>query len=78
MASNKQEGNLIGFRIFFNSKGVMMTELSQLPVQDINKVFKTTEDKQIVKTVLQKTHKVLASLHEDLEKELDALNTKIA
>ena len=56
----------------------MMTELSQLPMQDIDKVFKTTEDKQIVKTVIQETHKVLAGLHEDLEKELDALNTRIA
>jgi hypothetical protein len=76
--SKDKEGNLIGFRIFFNSKGVMMTELSQLPMQDIDKVFKTTEDKQIVKTVIQETHKVLAGLHEDLEKELDALNTRIA
>ena len=34
------DGNLIGFKIFFNSKGVMMSELSQLPIKDIDKVLK--------------------------------------
>lgn len=71
------DGNLIGFKIFFNSKGVMMSELSQLPIKDIDKVFKTTEEKQIVKTVIQEAYKTLAGLHEDLEKELNALNTRI-
>jgi hypothetical protein len=72
--SKAKEGNLIGFRIFFNSKGVMMSELSQLPLEDIDKVFKTTEDKKIVRTVIQETHKVLAGLHEELEEELGAIN----
>jgi glycerate kinase len=71
------DGNLIGFKIFFNSKGVMMSELSQLPIKDIDKVFNTTEEKQIVKTVIQEAYKTLAGLHEDLEKELNALNTRI-
>ena len=52
----------------------MMSELSQLPLEDIDKVFKTTEDKKIVKTVIQETHKVLAGLHEELEEELSAIN----
>jgi len=71
------DGNLIGFKIFFNSKGVMMSELSQLPIKDVDTIFKTTEEKQIVKTVIQETHKKLVGLHEDLEKELDALNTRL-
>lgn len=71
-----KEGNLIGFRIFFNSKGVMMSELSQLPIKDIDKVFKTSEEKKIIKTVIEQAHKTLENLHENLEKELDALNTK--
>ncbi len=55
----------------------MMSELSQLPIKDIDKVFNTTEEKQIVKTVIQEAYKTLAGLHEDLEKELNALNTRI-
>lgn len=55
----------------------MMSELSQLPLKDIDKVFKTTEEKHIVKTVIEQAHKTLATLHENLEQELDALNTKI-
>ena len=54
----------------------MMSELSQLPIKDIDKVFKTSEEKKIVKIVIEQAHKTLENLHENLEKELDALNTK--
>ena len=40
MKQRTTEGNLASFKIFVNSKGVVMTEFSMLPPKDANKVFK--------------------------------------
>jgi hypothetical protein len=36
---NKEEGNLLSFRIFFNKKGLLMSEYSTLPIKGSPKVF---------------------------------------
>ena len=33
------EGNIISFKVFINSKGVLMTEYSRVPDKDLNKIF---------------------------------------
>ena len=35
----KEEGNIISFKEFIDRKGNLMTELKQLPVEDVAKVF---------------------------------------
>ena len=43
MKQSTTEGNLASFKIFVNSKGVVMTEFSMLPPKDANKIFKDNE-----------------------------------
>ena len=76
MASNKQEGNLIGFRIFFDASGNLMTEFNSLPKDEVGKIFKEPEEHKIITTVLEQALYNLEGLHEKIERELDAVNTR--
>lgn len=76
MASNKQEGNLVGFRIFFDASGNLMTELNKIPKSEVGKIFKEPEEQKIISTVLEQALYNLEGLHEKIENELDALNTR--
>jgi hypothetical protein len=71
------EGNLIGFRVFFDSSGNLMTEFNQVPAKEINKIFKEPEEQKIIATVLEQAQINFEGLHLKIEKELDALNTRI-
>jgi|TARA_R100000951_G_scaffold75194_1_gene63388 hypothetical protein len=70
------EGNLIGFRIFFDSSGNLMTEFNRLPTKEVGKIFKEPEEHKIITTVLEQALINFEGLHAKIEKELDALNTK--
>jgi uncharacterized protein with NAD-binding domain and iron-sulfur cluster len=76
MASNKQEGNLVGFRIFFDASGNLMTELNKIPKSEVGKIFKEPEEQKIISTVLEQALYNFEGLHEKIENELDALNTR--
>ena len=69
-----REGNLIGFRIFFDDTGTLMSELRRLPQKDVVKVFKDSYDQKIIETILYKVMENFEDLHERIETELDALN----
>jgi|TARA_R110000772_G_scaffold185613_1_gene296760 hypothetical protein len=75
--SKRGEGSLIGFRIFFDETGTLISELRRLPEKDVSKIFKDPADAKIIKTVLAQTMKNFEGLHEKLEKELDALNANL-
>lgn len=74
--ANKQEGNLVGFRIFFDASGNLMTELNKIPKNEVGKIFKEPEEHKIISTVLEQALYNLEGLHEKIENELDALNTR--
>ena len=76
MTSNKQEGNLVGFRVFFDASGNLMTELNKIPKSEVGKIFKEPEEQKIIITVLEQALYHLEGLHEKIENELDALNTR--
>lgn len=69
-----REGNLIGFRIFFDDTGTLMSELRRLPQEDVVKVFKDSYDQKIIETILYKVMENFEDLHDKIEVELDALN----
>ena len=69
-----REGNLIGFRIFFDDTGTLMSELRRLPQKDVVKVFKDSYDQKIIETILYKVMENFEDLHERIEAELDAIN----
>ena len=74
---NKEEGNLLSFRIFFNKKGLLMSEYSTLPIKEVPKFFKELEEQKIIEKVITEGLKHLNDMHEKIELELNALNTKI-
>tara|TARA_R100001377_G_scaffold40911_1_gene22932 strand:- start:223 stop:447 length:225 start_codon:yes stop_codon:yes gene_type:complete len=71
-----KEANIISFKVLFDGKGKLITETSSLPVGDAKKLFKNYELK-VVETILRETKQKILSIHNDLEAEVSALNTKI-
>ncbi len=65
------EGNLLSFSILIDTKGNLVTELRQLPIEEAHRVF-AGEDLTIVKKVLKEGLIKLEGLHVFLESELDA------
>ena len=68
-----KEANIIGFKVLINCEGVVVTEMSGIPLSDLNKVFKGDE-LLIIRNIVQLTKPKLEALHKFLEDELNALN----
>ena len=47
-----KEANILSFRVLFDTKGNLVTEVGGLPIEDANKVFKGT-DLTIVQTIIR-------------------------
>ena len=77
MKNSKEEANVLGFRIFFNKKGLLMSEYSTFPIEEVPNFFKEPEEQKIIQTVINLGLHHLSDLHEKIEEELNALNTKI-
>jgi len=70
------EANILSFHVLFDTKGRLVTETSGLPIEEANKVFKGT-DLKIIETVIRKARRKILTIHNELESELDALNTNL-
>lgn len=68
-----KEGNIISFKVFVDSKGLLMTEYSKVPNDKINKIF-TSEDASYIEKILAKVDPQFRNMHKELEKELEGLN----
>jgi len=69
-----KEGNLLSFKILVDSRGNVVTELSGLPEADISKIFKEEEERTLINKIVKEGLVKLGTLHEYLEKELQALS----
>ena len=69
----EKEGNIISFKVFINRKGTLMTEFKQLPIEQIAAVF-DKNDAPFIRKILKEAGVRLSSLHNHLEKELNALH----
>ena len=69
-----KEANILSYRILFDTKGQLITEVGGLPIEDANKVFKGT-DLKIIQTIIREGRQRISNIHNELEAELDALNT---
>jgi len=67
-----KEGNILSFRILVNYEGNVVTELSGLPPDKIDEVFKG-HDKVLMNKIIKEGRLKLEKLHGYLESELDAL-----
>tara|TARA_B100001094_G_C18034267_1_gene721708 strand:- start:230 stop:463 length:234 start_codon:yes stop_codon:yes gene_type:complete len=70
------EANILSFHVLFDTKGRLVTETSGLPIEEANKVFKGT-DLKIIETVIREARRKILTIHNELESELDALNTNL-
>ncbi len=70
---NSKEGNLLSFRILVDETGTIVTELSGIPVDKIEKVFKNNEY-VVVKKIVTDARRKLKDMHRYLEDELNNLN----
>ena len=69
----RMEGNIISFKVFVNSRGQVMSEYSKLPVEKLATIF-DDNDIPLMKKILNEVDSKVGTLHEHLEKELEALN----
>jgi len=69
-----KEANILSYRILFDTKGQLVTEVGGLPIEDANKVFKGT-DLKIIQTIIREGRQRIFNIHNELEAELDSLNT---
>lgn len=67
------EGNILSFKIMIDSKGTLVTELSQLPEEAVSKIFAEDGDKILIRKIIREGLLKLENLHGYLEKELQAL-----
>jgi|TARA_R100000482_G_C5033539_1_gene105157 hypothetical protein len=71
----KTEANLISFKVLLNRKNQIVTELSQLPEKHIENLFHSDEA-WVVRNVIKRSKEKLSTLHDFLQRELQALQDK--
>ena len=72
-SSKTREANIISFKVLVNCEGVVVTELSGIPVHELFKVFKGHE-LSTMRNIVNLTKPKLEEIHAYLEEELSALN----
>ena len=68
-----KEANILSYRILFDTKGQLITEISGLPLKDAGRAF-SGSDLKIIQTVIREGRQKMNNIHNHLEAELDALN----
>jgi hypothetical protein len=71
--SSSREANIIGFNVLINCEGVVVTEMSGIPSEELSTVFKDAE-LSTMRNIVQLTKQKLEPIHAYLEAELSALN----
>jgi len=72
---NKNEGNLVSFKVFIARDGNIISEFSHLPLGKIGTIFKNEEDVRLIEKIVREGCNKLESLHDYLEKEVQAIQT---
>ena len=72
--NNKGKGaNLIGFKVLIDSEGIVVTEMSGVPLPELGKLLRP-EEMEIIRNIVNFTKPKLERLHGEIEAELNALN----
>ena len=66
------EGNVVSFKVFINSEGLLMTEYSRLPQSKLAQIF-SSPDLCYIEKILTKVDPKFKNLHKELEEELETL-----
>jgi len=69
---NKDEANLVSFKIILTRDNKIMTEFSMLPEDMVDEVF-PTDDRPLMRTIIRNGKAKLENLHDYFQRELNAL-----
>ena len=70
--TNKQEANLVSFKIVLTRDNKIMTEFSMLLEDMVDEVF-PDDDRPLMKTIIRNGRAKLENLHDYFQRELNAL-----
>ena len=62
MKSSSREANIIGFKVLINCEGVVVTEMSGIPSEELSTVFKDAE-LSTMRNIVQLTKQKLEPIH---------------
>ena len=69
---NKDEANLVSFKIILTRDNKIMTEFSMLPENMVDEVF-PIDDRPLMKTIIRNGKAKLENLHDYFQRELNVL-----
>jgi len=69
---NKDEANLVSFKIVLTRDNKIMTEFSMLPENMVDEVF-PIDDRPLMKTIIRNGRAKLENLHDYFQRELNVL-----
>ena len=69
---NKDEANLVSFKIILTRDNKIMTEFSMLPENMVDEVF-PIDDRPLMKTIIRNGKAKLENLHDYFQRELSVL-----
>jgi hypothetical protein len=69
MDKNKEEGNLVSFKVYLARDGNIISEFSHLPLEEINKLF-PSDEAHVIRKVVQAGCASLEGLHRHIEREV--------
>ena len=67
------EAKLVGFQILLDNKGRLLVELSGLPIEEVDNVFKDFNDKNLYALLIKEANHKLDELVKLLERELSSV-----
>ena len=70
--TNKEEANLVSFKILLTRDNKIITEFSILPEDMVDEVF-PPDDRPLMRTIIRNGKAKLENLHEYFQRELNAL-----
>ena len=67
------EATLLTFKIVLDVKGNIVSDLGGLPIKDVDKVFRNSDDAYVIKKIIREGTIKLQGIHEYLEDEVNAI-----
>ena len=69
---NKNEANLVSFKVLLTRNNDIVTEFSMLPEDMVDEIF-PLDERDLIKTILRKGKHKLGDLHNFFQRELNVL-----
>lgn len=70
---SEKSATIIGFRVMIDGSGVLCTEYSQLPDDQISRIFKDGADASMIRVIIREALRRFEKIHVEIESELDAI-----